>query len=385
MFGADQAVKIAHEIAEHVLTPLAAEVDHEARWPEEGIRALLAGGLGGLVVGESVGGLGLGLTALARVCETLGGACPSTAICFGMHCVGSATIAATPTEPQTTRYLEPIARGEHLTTLALSEPGTGSHFYLPQTVFADLGGSGFAVSGTKTFVTNGGHADSYVVSARRPDVDGTDLFSCLVIPADAQGLDWGPGWTGFGMRGNDARTVELRDVRVEPDDLLGRMGDEIWYVFNVIAPYFLAAMTGTYLGIASSAFQIARDHLRRRVHEHTGMSLATLPVLQHRLGSIWTVLTRTRQLVFHATASGDGRADDALPALLAAKAEVARATVDVVTECMTLVGGIGYRDDSRLGRMLRDARAADVMAPTTDLALVWAGRALLDLPLLADG
>lgn len=70
--------------------------------------------------------------------------------------------------------------------------------------------------------------------------------------------------------------------------------------------------------------------------------------------------------------------------LTSAKAEVAQCAVEVTNEAMTLVGGIGYRDRSPLERHLRDARAADVMSPTTDILRTWTGRAVLGLPLLGE-
>ena len=82
--------------------------------------------------------------------------------------------------------------------------------------------------------------------------------------------------------------------------------------------------------------------------------------------------------------AADAGADDALIALCAAKAEVADCATQVVNESMTLLGGKGYANDSRIQRMLRDARAAHVMSPTTDILRTWTGRALLGLPLLAE-
>lgn len=75
--------------------------------------------------------MGHGLSALAQVCEVLGHGCASTAMCFGVHSVGAAMISGKAMPDHAERLLRPIAAGRHLTTLALSEPGTGSHFYLP--------------------------------------------------------------------------------------------------------------------------------------------------------------------------------------------------------------------------------------------------------------
>lgn len=382
--GLEEILERVAAVAREIVAPDAARVDREGAWPEKALRALQAEGLGGLVVPASLGGLGQGLLGVARVGETLGRACASTSMCFGMHNVGSAVLSAKATPDHAERYLRPIARGEHLTTLALSEPGTGSLFYVPETQLHHAG-DGFLLRGAKAFVTNGGRADSHVVSAATAGRDAVPgQFSCVVLPAKASGLSWGPAWNGSGMRGNSSRRLDLHDVHVPRRDLLGEEGDQVWYVFNVIAPYFLVAMAGTYLGVAASALDEAREHLTRRRHATTGAPLAAHPVVQHRLGTLWAEVERTRRLVYHAAAAGDAGAADAMPALFSAKAEVADAAVHVANEALTLLGGIGYEQGSSLDRHLRDARAAPVMAPTTDLLRTWTGRALLGEPLLSE-
>jgi len=372
-------------LAADVTRPLAPEVDHDARWPEKSLRALQEAGLTGLTVPRSAGGLGHGLLAVVQACEILGRECASTAICFGMHCVGSAVIAAKATADQRERYLEPIARGEHLTTLALSEPGTGVHFYFPQAHVVPDGTDGWRVTGTKTFVTNGGRADSYVVSTVAADPGAPPhRFSCVVVPNEARGIAWGADWDGVGMRGNSSRDLKLRDVRLARGDLLGKPGDQLWYVFQVITPFFLAAMTGTYLGQAATALEEARSHIAKRAYAHSGSSPAHSPVMQHRLGTMWAQVERTRSLAYHAAVAGDRGGESALELLFAAKAEVADCAVAVVNDAMTLTGGISYRRGGCLERCLRDVRAAHVMSPTTDLLRTWTGRALLGLPILGD-
>lgn len=381
MMSLEECVALAEQIA-HDLTARAGEVDRDAMWPELSIRQLQESGLAGLVVPRSAGGQGHGLYAVARVCEALGEACASTAISFGMHLVGSAVLSARATDLQHARFLRPIAEGRHLTTLAVSEPGTGAHFYLPETQAARTP-TGWRLDGTKSFVTNGGHADSYVVNASA--VDGAPgEFSCFVVPESTPGMRWQAGWLGWGMRGNSARSVVLDGVEVGPDALLGREGDEIWYVFRVIAPYFIVAMASTYVGVANHALALARVHLLGRAHAHSGERLADQPILQHRFGEMWASVERTRTLVHAAAQKGDADAPDALPALCSAKAEVAEVAERVAADVMTLMGGRGYAADSEIHRVYRDARAAHVMSPTTDLLRTWTGRAVLGLPLLGE-
>lgn len=140
-------VELAREVADEVAAPLAKTIDEEGRWPAEAMRALLDARLGGLVVPQDARGLGQGLFALTRVCEELAKACGATAICYGMHSVAAAVIAAKATPDQRERFLEPIARGEHLTTLALSEAGTGVHFYIPEAVHGVRGEDSYTSRG----------------------------------------------------------------------------------------------------------------------------------------------------------------------------------------------------------------------------------------------
>lgn len=375
----------ARHVATTIAAPEAERTDREARWPVEALRALQAAGLGGLVVPQAQGGLGFGLSQLTEVSEILGKACGSTAICYGMHCVGAAVLAAKATPDQQDRYVQPIAEGRHLTTLALSEPGSGAHFYIPQCRLDRQPDGTYGVTGRKAFVTNGSHADSYVVSTASTDPEAPPgHFSCVVVPHDAPNLTWAGAGAGWGMRGNSARTLLLDGTTVPRRDLLGQEGDEVWFLFQVIVPYFLLAMAGTYLGIADAIFATLREHLLARRYSHAGNGLSQVSLLQHRLGTLWAELARTRHLVYGAAAMADAGAADAMPALFAAKAEVATCAVSLANGAMAMMGGSAYAAPSPIQRLLRDAEASHVMSPTTDLLRTWTGRAILGLPLLGD-
>jgi len=381
----DDILSLTREIARDEVAPRAQQVDKSGNWPEKQIRTLQSAGLGGLVIPTEYGGHGHGLAAVSRVCEILGRECASTAMCFGMHLVGSAVMAAKATEYQKMNYLEPIARGEHLTTLALSEPGTGSHFYIPEAKLTKNENGDYTLKGTKSFVTNGGHADSYVVSAVIPNPDAlVGQFSCVVMPNSGDGIKWGDPWEGMGMRGNASRNVEIDAYKLPPEGLLGEPGDQIWYVFEIISPYFISAMAGTYLGIAGAAVSEAVSHMKGRSHSHSGASLSEQPVLQHKLGELWGRVESARRQVYSAADKGDRNAPDALISILSSKAEVSECVVDVANDVMTLMGGIAYGRNAKMARYLRDARASHVMAPTTGILRTWVGRLLLELPLLSD-
>ncbi|HEY0972638.1 MAG TPA: acyl-CoA dehydrogenase family protein [Gemmatimonadales bacterium] len=374
-------VDTAREIATTVTALEAEESDRDATWPRATMHALTGSGLTALQAPRDVGGHDGGMRAMVLVSEAIARESASAALCFAMHCVGTAVIAARATREQTERYLAPIARGEHLTTLALSEPGTGAYLFFPQARLAPTD-DGWEVTGTKSFVTNGSHADSYVISTAAADGAQDGVFSCVLVERDAPGLLWSDQWAGLGMRGNDSRTLQLEGARVRRSGLLGAEGDQLWYVFEVVAPYFLMAMAGTYLGVAQAALDEATQHVGARRYAHSGELLGSAPVVSHRLGEMWTRMESARRLVYAAATRGDAMSADSLQFILSAKVAAVDAAVTLANEAMTLCGGIAYRENSRLARVLRDARAGHVMAPTTDMLQTWLGRALLNMPLL---
>lgn len=378
----EQVRAIAEQVARETGLVHRDAVDRDSRWPAEVMRALAEAGLMGLQAPRSLGGRGEGLSALLTACEALAQVCPSSALCFGMHCVGTAVIAAKATPYQQERYLRPIAEGKHITTLAVSEKGTGSHLYLAQTRLLSQGDD-YVIEGDKHFVTSGGYADSYVVSTVAADPEAlAGQFSCILVDRDLPGASWGEPWRGLGMRGNESRAMRLDRVRVPKKALLGDEGDQVWYIFEVVAPYFLMAMSGTYLGIAAAALKATTEHLQSRQYAHSGEHLADVSILQHRLAEMWIKVQRTRALIYEAAAMGDAGDPNALAPILACKADVADMVEQVTGDAMTLCGGTAYGENSFLARLLRDARAAHVMAPTTDMLKTWVGRALLGQPLL---
>ena len=373
---------IVEDVTREAIAPKSAMVDSDCIWPEHSMKALADAGLLGLHVPKRLGGHEQGLLALAVISETIARGCASSALCYAMHCVGSAVITAKATKYHEERYLRPIAAGNHITTLALSESGTGVHFYLPQT-HLEQHNNHFTITGSKQFVTNGAHANSYVISTKASMQEaGPGEFNCLVVNAGTDGIAWLAPWRGFGMRGNSSRAVKFDNVEVPVENLLGREGDQIWYIFEVVAPYFLMAMAGTYVGVAQAALNITLNHLQNRQYKHSGDTLASVSVLQYKLAEMNIAVEKTRGLVYHAAYLGDIADPKATVTIMQAKADAGDTAVWVTNEAMTLCGGSAYRENSELARLVRDARASHVMAPTTEVLKTWAGRLLLGLPLI---
>jgi len=380
-----RVIETTQEVSSAVIAKNTVNTDKYAQWPEEGIRALQQAGLGGLTIPLKYGGLGHGTEVLAKVCEIIGQSCASTAICFGMHCVGSAVISSKVTDFQQENYLTPICDGKHITSLSLSELGSGSHFYLPQTKMINTHNGHYIIDGEKSFATNGGRADSYVVSAVTEEANQpTGKFNCIIVPGKSEGMEWGPAWAGLGLRGNSSRNLFLNKVQVSENLILGNEGDQIWYIFNVITPYFLTAIAGAYLGLARAVIEEVKAHIMQRTFSFNGKSIANSSITQHQMGTLWAKYARTRALLYCATQSYDRGLENSQLDLFSAKAEIADTVIEIVNDGMTLCGGSAYREDSNLNRMMRDARAAHIMSPTTDMLRVWTGRSILEQPLLTD-
>lgn len=371
-------VGLAEEVVEQYVAPYAEAVDKDCSWPNHSMQALATSGLLGLLVPKKFGGHGQGLNALARITETIAKVCPSSAMCFGMHCVATAVISAKATPYHEEHYLREIARGKHISTLAITESGTGSHLYLTETQLK-AEGIHYVVNGTKQFVTNGGHANSYVISTIAGKSQKNGVVSCFIVDHEAAGLEWLEPWRGFGMRGNASRGLGLKNVRLPKANLLGDEGDQSWYLFEVIAPYFLIAMAGNYLGIAQAALNIAHEHLKQRRYTHTDGLLRDVETLQTKFADMWRETEKTRRLVEEAVMRGDAGSAEALPVIFACKIDAAELAVHITNEAMTICGGSAYRENSKLAQLLRDARAGHVMGPTTDMLRVWLGKHLLGL------
>ena len=133
--------------------------------------------------------------------------------------------------------------------------------------------------------------------------------------------------------------------------------------------------------MAQAGLDITVQHMRSRQFTHSGQSLADVEVLQHRLGTLWMDIEKSRLLLHHAARLGDLGSPDALLPVLAAKADAAKVAVATTNEALTLCGGSAYRDNGVLTRLLPDAPASHVMSPTTDMLTAWTGRSVLGLSL----
>lgn len=371
----DLAAK-AREVTESVIAPNAAAVDRDRRFPRQGLNALSAAGLAGLLAPQQYGGLGGSLSDLVRVMMEVGRGCGSTAMCFLMHCCGSAVIAAKATPEQGEAWLRPASSGAALATLAFSERGSGAHFYMPDlTMTPD--GADLMLNGRKSFITSGGEAQLYPVLVQSPSAEGLDIF---VVTRDMAGVSFQGPWEGIGMAGNSSIAGHFENVRVPASNRLGAAGDGQGLVFDVVAPTFLSGLAAVSVGIAQAALEAAIEHAKSRNYS-SGQALAEVPVIQSYIAGMAVRTESARQLVLAAAAAADAGEETALTLLFEAKIGATEAAQQVTQTAMEVGGGQAYSRTLPMERHWRDARAGSVMAPTNEVLSTWLGKALTGLPL----
>lgn len=372
--GPQDTLEAVRSIASERIAPHAAQVDRERTFPTEGIEALAeAGGLG-LVVPAEHGGAGGGLLALAEACEAVGSACASTGMVYLMHEITAATIAGGGGE-RATGYLNGLASGRIVGTLAFSERGTGAHFYAPELRAVQSNGH-VKISGRKSFVTSGGHADVYLVLVQSGGGEGLD---CFLVERTAEGIRFDGEWQGLGMSGNSSIAMELDDVTIDVEARIGASGSGADLVFSVVAPFFLVGLASVNVGIASSALKAATEHAAGR-HYADGSVLAEVQGIQHQLADMDIDVRKSRLLVHEAARLGDAGDEGALVPIMEAKISATDTAANVTQRALEVCGGQGYTPALPIERSLRDSRAGAVMAPTNAVLRSWIGKALTGLP-----
>ncbi|HWF50081.1 MAG TPA: acyl-CoA dehydrogenase family protein [Solirubrobacteraceae bacterium] len=365
-------VESIREVARESIAPSASAVDRERSFPESSVRALADQGALGLLVPESFGGAGGGLAQLVEACEAVGAACASSGMVFLMHAVTAATIAAGGGE-RAGEFLEEMAAGRTLGTLAFSERGTGAHFYAPE-LSAERENGGVRIRGRKSFVTSGGHAGLYLVLVQSGDGEGLDSYA--VTGADSVRFEG--EWDGLGMAGNSSVAAEF-DCLVDDGSRIGGAGEGQALVFTAVAPFFLAGLAAVNVGIASAALGTAVEHASTRRYA-SGESLAEIQSVQHALAEMDMSTRAARLMVREAARLGDAGDDDALVTLMEAKVLATETAASVTGRALEVCGGQGYTRALPVERHLRDARAGAVMAPTNGVLRNWIGKALAGLP-----
>ncbi|MDG5817674.1 acyl-CoA dehydrogenase family protein [Natronococcus sp. A-GB7] len=355
----------AATFAEEVVEPEAERIENEDEFPREVIEAAGERGLLGILLPEEYGGEGSDFLSYCLAVEEIAKASGAVAETIQGHTFAALPIANFGTEAQKEEWLEPMASGESVGAMLLTEPDAGSSPTELSTVARDDDDGGYLISGEKSFGTNAGVADVHLVVARkRPAPEESHGVSVFLAPSadEADGFEFDR--TEFmGMRGHVTGDSTFEDVRVGEGALLGEVGHGFRIAMGTIdmARTGLGAI-GT--GIARAAFEEALDYAGDR--EQGGQAVGEYQAVQVLVADMDAQLDSARHLVYDsATAIADGEGNTRKSSK--AKYVASEAAEFVTRNAIQIHGGKGYRTDLPLERYYRDAKILSIIGGTTEI------------------
>jgi len=357
-----------------IIAPAAGEIDRTAAYPQAALDRLAQVGLLGLVSAKGVGGLGEGIRAATFVVEQIARYCASTALVVCMHYAATAVIEAH--GPRAVR--EAIADGRAVTTLAFSETGSRSHFWAPVST-ATASGDSVRLDARKSWITAAGKADLYIWSSRPLAAEG--MSTIWLVPANAEGLRVTAPFDGLGLRGNYSNPVSADGVIISRDAILGEDGKGFDIMMNIVLPYFQFMSAGCCLGMMEAATTRAAAHVGGTKLEHISQSLADLPTVRAYVARMRIKTDMVRAFMLDGLDALESGREDAVLRVLEVKAAAGETSTEVTDLAMRVSGGAAFRKEVGVERHFRDARAATVMAPTTDVLYDFIGKVACGMPL----
>jgi alkylation response protein AidB-like acyl-CoA dehydrogenase len=352
----------------------ATAVDRDGQFPSESIAALGAAGLLGAMTAIESGGLGLGLPGAARIVRRVAEECGSTAMVLTMHFCGAAVLG----EYGSPEISREIAKGAHLSTLAFSEAASRSHFWAPAGT-AETRDGHVVLNAAKSWVTSASRATAYVWSSKPLAAEG--LSTIWLVPASSPGIETQGPFHGLGLRGNDSLPVHAADVKVTPSSMLGADGQGFEIMMSTVLPVFAVLNAACSVGLMAGGVRRTVEHVTRTRHSDTGTSLAELPVIRSYIARMRIKTDMCDALLADTLSAIGGSRSDATIRVLECKAAAGETSNEVLDLAMRVCGGAAFRKDVAVERFFRDARAAGVMAPTTDVLYDFLGKAVCGMPL----
>ena len=354
--------KNMREFAERYVDPIAAEIDENSRHPEELFRKLAEGGWMGIPIPQQYGGAGSDFLTHIIAVEEISRSCSSTGFTLSFHAgIIGMSLNLFGNEEQKKKYLVPLARGQHMGAFALTEPGAGTDVMAVSTT-AVRDGNGYVMNGTKTFVSNGPLADTYIVFCWTDKSAGKKGMSAFIIPRDTTGLKPGVHFKKMGLRSSQTSEVVFKECPIPRENLLGQEGAGL-----------VMAMTGFdhgRIGIAAQAIgilQAALDESIRYAKERVqfGNPIARQQAIAWMIADMATDLSAARFLAYHAAWLKDQKQPFGKEASMA-KLFATEAAMKHTTQAVQIHGGYGYIKGVKVERLMRDAKITEIYEGTSE-------------------
>ncbi|HSA50470.1 MAG TPA: acyl-CoA dehydrogenase family protein [Yinghuangia sp.] len=360
-------------LAEAKIAPHAADVDEQARFPQEALDALTANDLHAVHIPEAYGGSGADALATVIVIEEVARACVSSSLIPAVNKLGSLPLILSASEELKKQYLEPVARGEAMFSYCLSEPEAGSDAAGMKTR-AVRDGDDYVLNGVKRWITNAGESEYYTVMAVTDPAKRSRGISAFVVEKSDEGVSFGAPEKKLGIKGSPTREVYLDNVRIPADRMIGEEGTGFATAMATL-DHTRVTIAAQALGVAQGALDYAKGYVQER--KQFGKAIADFQGIQFMLADMGMKLEAARQLTYAAAARSERGDKDLTFFGAAAKCFASDTAMQVTTDAVQVLGGYGYTRDYPVERMLRDAKITQIYEGTNQVQRIVMARQLL--------
>ncbi|MFQ6171636.1 acyl-CoA dehydrogenase family protein [Oryzobacter sp. R7] len=368
-------IDLTREICAKELRPKVDEAERAAAvdesFPTETFRVLGEAGLLSLPHPEEHGGYGQPYEVYLQVVEEIASAWMSVAVGVSVHSLTAFPVTTFGSAEQRAALLPGMLSGAQLGAYCLSEPLAGSDI-ASMTTRATRDGDQYVVKGRKAWISHAGHADYYTTFARTSD-DGGRGLSCLVVPADAEGLSFGTPEKKMGLHCDTVREVMFDEVRVDADRLIGSEGQGMAIALSALDAGRLGIAAAS-TGLAQSALDLAAGYAKER--KQFGRAIGEFQGLSFLLADMEAAVTSARATYLHAARLKDAGRPYSKEAAVA-KLVATDAAMKVTTDAVQVLGGAGYTQDFPAERFMREAKVTQIFEGTNQIQRLVIGRHVL--------
>ncbi len=353
---------LAREFAAKEIRPKSAEYDEHSTHPVDVIAKAHAVGLMNLHVPETYGGIGLASFDGMLVGEELNWGCSGIGTSIGANSLGAGPVIIAGSDEQKAHWLPPLLEAPILCSFGLSEPGAGSDVARMGTT-AERRGDEYVLNGSKTFITNAGHAAWTVVFAKTDPEQGHRGMSAFIVPMDTPGVTLEKHLDKMGQRSTDTSAFALTDVVVPAENRLGEEGDGFKIAMKTLDFTRPGTAAGA-VGVAQAAYEHAVEYAKERV-------TFDVPIAMHQgvnfmIADMATEIEAARLLTWQAAWLID-RGERATLHSSFAKRFSADTAMKVTTDAVQVFGGYGYMKEYPVEKLMRDAKLFQIYEGTSQI------------------
>ena len=368
----DQLRDTVRAFADDEIAPLAAEIDRTDKFPRQLWPKMGALGLHGITVEEEYGGTGMGYLAHVVAMEEVSRGSAAVGLSYGAHsnlCINQ--IRRNGSERQKRKYLPKLMSGEHVGSLAMSEPGAGSDV-VGMRLRAEKNGDRFVLNGTKMWITNGPEADTLVVYGKTDPNAGPRGITAFLIEKGMKGYSPAQKLDKLGMRGSPTSELVFQDCEVPEENVLGKLNEGVKVLMSGL-DYERTVLAAGPLGIMQACLDVVVPYVHER--KQFGQPIGEFQLMQGKLADMYTTMNAAKAYVYavaRACDRGQTARKDAAGAILYA----AEKATWMALEAIQALGGNGYINEFPTGRLLRDAKLYEIGAGTSEIRRMLIGREL---------